>query len=328
MMRNGGQWYGWTSVQTSNGSARACLGQRIVPFSPPTVDLEDATGRSTRRAQIGITGEAVMPVGFLWGEHLMGKSASDFVREVNEELADVQTHHADRYRGMGILPLSDLKATFRELERIVESGLCGLALPTQVNGRNLDDPTFEDIWATIADARLPVVIHPTYLNVLGMDRFPRYYLQNSFGAPAESGVALMSVIYSGLLDRYPDLKLTFCQGGGTATSGIGRLIYRHTHNPEYRGQITESPETYLRRVHYDSMTYDDDLFHLLLDRVGVGNIMLGSDYPFGQEDACRWLQSFDWLTRTMRSALLWENAAAFLNWKEYQEQGAAVPAPG
>ena len=156
--------------------------------------------------------------------------------------------------------------------------------------------------------------HPPTRDRAGEERFPRYFFANSFGAPLESSLAVMSVIYSGLLDRCPDLRLSFTHGGGWVQYGVGRFTLRY-HQREDARPMAAPPEDYLRRMYYDCLIHDAESLKLLVRRVGSERIMIGTDYPAGGDilgGAVNWIQARDWLAPADKENILWRNAARLL----------------
>jgi aminocarboxymuconate-semialdehyde decarboxylase len=311
----GAAWWGYEPVELSDGRRVLALGDRLIRFAPPRTDLADISSRLRRRRdEYGIEAELVQPVGFLWGEHLHGADLEAYLDEVNVELADAQRQQPERFVGVGLLPLHDARVVPTALDRILGSGLEVVTIPTNARGRNLDDPTVLPLIEDVLARGIPVIIHPTYLTPIGSDRLPRYYFANSFGAPMEAAVALLSLVQSGLLDRYPDARLLVANGAGCAPAEIGRFDRRWDEREDARSML-EPPSHYLPRVFYDSLVLDEETLRLLVTRVGSDRVAVGTDFPFRSdrpEGPSAWLDGMDWLDDDAEADLRWRTAERFL----------------
>lgn len=313
-LNRGNAWFGWEAVRTADGVSAVSLGGQLVRFPRPTIDLADPGARIAKRAIDGIQAEAVMPVGFLWGQHLGADAASAMCDVINDELADLQRSHPETHRGVGLLPFHAPHGFGAALARGIESGLDAFAVPTNVQGKGLDDPSILPLIQQLMEADVVLALHPTYLDGIGKDRLPRYYFANTFGAPMESAVAVLTLIHSGILDRYPDARILAMNGGGCAPYEIGRFARRYETRTDTR-TMRHSPKEYLSAFHYDSLVLDELSLRLLIDRVGVDQIVVGTDHPFRTDvegGSVAWINSFDWLVAEERQAILRINAERLL----------------
>jgi aminocarboxymuconate-semialdehyde decarboxylase len=324
-VRTGGSWYGWEPVRLNEGRTVVARGDRLVRFEPPSRDLVDLDERIVRRERNeGVVAELTMPVGFLWGEDLGESRAASYCRELNEEMAAAQAQRPDRYRGAAMLPFHAPRRFEAELAIAVELGLTAVAVPSNVRGMNLDDHTALPLVEAVVDAGLAMMLHPTYLTPVGADRFPRYYFNNSFGAPLEAALALMSLVYAGLFDRRPEARVLAVNGAGCLPYEVGRFAGRYRERADAR-PMAASPETYLPAAYYDCLVLDDRSLHLLVDRVGSDRVMVGTDHPFHTDvpgGAVKWLKSREWLTESQLDDILFGTALNFLQW-----EGPRPPVP-
>ncbi len=324
-LARGAPWFGWEPVTLWDGAPALALGDQLVRFRPPVTDLADLGERSRLRAEEHLVeSELLMPVGFLWGDHLEPGPAAAMCREMNEELADPQISRSRNHRGVGMLPFNAPSKFEQELERAVSSGLRTFAVPTNVQGRNLDDPSVAPLLDLLASAKVGMVVHPTYLSSIGSARLPRYYFGNTFGAPMESALALMSLIHGGFRDRNPDARVLILNGGGCAPYEVGRFARRYETRADARS-MERSPRDYLSSFFYDSLVLDEESLRLLVERVGIDRIVLGTDYPFSTDvpgGSVRWLSEMGWLTEMGGTErILRQNAVEFLQ----EELGTSGP---
>jgi aminocarboxymuconate-semialdehyde decarboxylase len=314
--RTGQRWHAWSGHKGSDGSGYIECELGTAPFRPDT-SVEDWTSRlDKRRSERNIDAEAVMVPAFLFGYHMAPADAAAFCREINDELAQIQRDHPGRVVGLGVLPLQDLAETRREVERAVKDlGLRGFGIGTHVLGKNMDDPDVVDVLEEIVSADAAIMMHPNWFMRAGEERLARYYFGNSFGVPLEAGLAIMSIAYSGLLDRQPNARIGVTHGGGWLPYGIGRLLLRTGQGKDLGGQLQEPLDVYLRRFYYDCLIHDEHSLELLVRRVGADKIMIGTDYPFQGDipgGAVNWIEGSGTLSTREKEMIIGGNAHRFL----------------
>jgi aminocarboxymuconate-semialdehyde decarboxylase len=234
-------------------------------------------------------------------------------RSINVGFADMAAEASGRHVLFATVPMQDSTLARRELDFAVENlAARGMAIASNIEGRNLDDPEFLPIFRHAADLGLPIFIHPS--NVLGHDRLTSYYLENLIGNPVDTAAAVASLIFGGVLDLCPDLRFILCHGGGVVPALMGRWAHGYRVRPEPRANINLSPETYLSRFYYDTITHDPVTLRALIDAVSDANVVLGSDYPFdmGDPDPVGTLRSVKDLSDTSFHRIAGGNAAALL----------------
>jgi aminocarboxymuconate-semialdehyde decarboxylase len=213
-----------------------------------------------------------------WAE---GKHAEEVVRVMNDNLAEVCARWPRRFRGLASLPMQDVDLAGKELERAVDQlGMLGFIILANVNETPLDDPRFEPIWAALNARRLPVLLHPTVppgAELMGMNR---YGLVPSLGFMFDTTLAVTRLILAGVLERYPDWPLIVGHTGATLPYLAGRLDICWRSIPETRqGGTPRPPSDYLKRLYYDTVTFDEHALHLAYQLAGPRQILYGSDYP-------------------------------------------------
>ena len=182
------------------------------------------------------------------------------------------------------MPLQAPEAAAAELRHaVVELGMDGVEIATTVDGRDLDDPDLEPFWAAAEELRCLVLIHP-YASLAGRG-VSRYFLNNLVGNPAESTVALAHLVFGGVLERHPGLRVCMVHGGGFAPYQLGR--WDHGFDRNARGaaaNLTRPPSDWVRGVFHDTVLHSPASLRFLLDVVGADHVVLGSDYPFEMGD--------------------------------------------
>ena len=206
--------------------------------------------------------------------------ALDLAKRLNDHIGGVVAGHPARFVGLGTIPMQAPDLAIRELERCVrELGFPGVQIGSNVNGANLDSPELFPIFEAAASLGAAVFVHPW--EVAGRDRMTRYWLPWLVGMPAETSLAICSLIFGGVLERLPALKIAFAHGGGAFPATIGRIVHGFDVRPDLCAVANDvSPREYLTRIYLDSLVHDPLMLRYLVDLMGPDRIALGSDYPF------------------------------------------------
>jgi aminocarboxymuconate-semialdehyde decarboxylase len=207
-------------------------------------------------------------------------AALDLSQRLNDHIAGVVAAHPARFAGLGTIPMQAPDLAIRELERCVrELGLAGVQIGSNVNGANLDSPELFPIFEAAASLGAAVFVHPW--EVAGRERMTRYWLPWLVGMPAETSLAICSLIFGGVLERLPALRIAFAHGGGAFPATIGRIVHGFDVRPDLCAVVNDvSPREYLQRIYLDSLVHDPRMLRYLVDLMGPDRIALGSDYPF------------------------------------------------
>ncbi len=198
----------------------------------------------------------------------------------NDEIAAVAKRRPDRFMGLATLPLQAPAKAAEELERAMTAlGLRGAQIGSNVNGRNLDDPALEPVWTVANALKAFILVHP-HGEILPGDRLKSYYMRNFVGLPFETTMAGASLVFGGVLQRFPDIRFCLCHGGGFVPYQAGRFVHAWNVRAEPKVHLREAPEASLGRLYYDSITHSPRALQFLIDEVGADHVLLGSDYPF------------------------------------------------
>jgi aminocarboxymuconate-semialdehyde decarboxylase len=276
------------------------------------VALTDLDTRLRRMDAMGIDVQAVSlsPTQYYyWAESDL---AREIVRVANEGLAELCAKRPDRLVGLGTVALQHPELAAEQLTTAVRSlGLRGAILSTAVNGADFSDPRFAPFWGRAEELEALLFVHPLGCS-LG-ERLSRYYLINAIGQPAETAVALSHLIFGGVLDRFPRLKICAAHGGGYLPFYIGRSDHAYEVRPESR-TTAQPPSSYLRQLFFDSLVYRSDTLRHLIDVAGASQVVLGTDYPFdmGVEDPLERLAAVPGLSAEDLAAIRGANAARLL----------------
>lgn len=233
-----------------------------------------------------------------------------YARAANDSLAEYAAGAPGRFKCQAFLPLEDPPAAAAELERVMGLGFDGAIVSTHVNGTDWDAPELEPILATAQETGAMVFIHPA--GVRPGQLLGKYHLRNLIGNPLESTIAIASLIFGGVLDRHPDLKLLFAHGGGYSCWAAGR--FDHGHRVRAEAASAGLPSDYLKRLYFDCLTHNEAALRHLIDEVGISQVMLGTDDPADmlQEDPVTWLEGLDVIADTERQAIVAGNYARMM----------------
>lgn len=280
----------WVDLLTSHGGHRYQIGQdaegrtivlrRGARFLGLTEAMFDPELRLRAMDEVGVDLQLLSYTcpNCYWAE---GRVAAEVARTMNDHVAEVCARWPDRFRGLASLPMQNVDLALQELERAVDRlGMVGLIILANVNETPLDDPRFEPVWAALDRRRLPVLLHPTVplgMEAMGMDR---YGLVPSLGFMFDTTLAVTRMILAGVFDRHPHLAVIVGHAGAALPYLAGRLDMCYQNIPETRqGGITKAPSEYLKRLYYDTVTYDMNVLMMAYRMAGPRHLLYGSDYP-------------------------------------------------
>ena len=230
----------------------------------------------------------------------------------NDQIAKLVKAHPGRFLGIATLPMQAPQRAADELKRAMSSlGLRGTMIGSNVQGKNLDDPALEPLWAAAEDLGAFVLVHP--VNVAGAQRMRSYYLNNLIGNPLDTTIAAASLVFGGVLERHPKLKVLLVHGGGFVPYQAGRWVHGWHVRGEPKVNIKRSPEPWLDRFYYDTILHAKPQLEFLIASVGPGRVLLGSDYPYdmGTGECVRQVKALS-LPEAEKAAVLNGNALALL----------------
>jgi aminocarboxymuconate-semialdehyde decarboxylase len=231
----------------------------------------------------------------------------------NDQIAAIVNRHPARFLGLATLPLQDPRGAADELKRAMTSlGLRGAQIGSNVNGKNLDDPTLEPVWAVANELHAFFLIHP-HGEIMPGDRLKAYYMRNFVGLPFETTIAGAALVFGGVLERFPDITFCLCHGGGFVPYQAGRFIHAWQVRAEPKTRLKEAPDASLRRLYYDTIVHSPRALQFLIDAVGADHVLLGSDYPFdmGNLDCVARVEALR-LPQSVRDTVLGQRAAQLL----------------
>ena len=312
--------------------ARMMIGDRV--FREITDNVWDPKRRIEDCDRYGISMQVLSTVPVMFSYWAKPPDALDLSRRLNDHIAEVVRDHPKRFAGLATIPMQDPDLAAGELERCVrELGLRGAQIGTHVDanphsGRidalNLDNASLQPVWSVAEHLGAAIFVHPW--DMLGKERMPNYWLPWLVGMPAETALAICSMMFGGVFERFPKLRVGFAHGGGAFTFTIGRSERAFHVRPDLCACETKTnPRSYLAhankkgelvpaRFYVDSLVHDPDALELLLKLFGAQRVALGSDYPFplGEPHPGLLIESMEELSRKEKAQLLAGTAREFL----------------
>ena len=242
------------------------------------------------------------------------KDYKGMVRECNDEISQMVKSWPTRFAGFASLPMGDVGSGIAELERaMTQLGLKGAMIGDHVNRRPYDEPEFLPFWKAAEEMGALIFIHQKASTIVN-DRINRYHLGNSIGNLVERAMTFAALVFGGVMDQCPNLKICMAHGGGYICMGIGRMDRGWRVRQEARVNIQQPPSAYLRRFYYDCLTHSEPALRLLVDTVGADRVVLGSDWPADMaiDWPTSWILEMQSLTMEEKELILYQNLEQLL----------------
>lgn len=312
-IRTRGEWYGLDGAagELDRGGFARPLAERLEEMDRFGIDMQLATPT----------------VGFYQYENDL-EVTKQIHRECNDEIHEMVTQYPDRFLGMGTIPMQDTDSAIAEMERVVnELGFEGVIINDHVAGETYDSPRFLPFFQAAQDLGALLFFHQGGATVT-THRITRYKLPNAVGNLTERTLLFATLVFGGVLDRFPDLKLLLGHGGGYVPYGVARMDKVAGALPgDFDGRMNppfgpddgfnheKPPSEYLDRFYYDCCTYSGPVLRFLVDTVGIDRVVLGTDYPAPMflYDPVNWINGLAELTEAERRAILIDNSNKLLD---------------
>lgn len=305
--------YGYDGFISLNHTApgTACMMRCGEPFRTIGANCWDPLIRIEERNTHGVSIDVLSVIPVMFAYDAKPEHGYDVARFLNDHIASVVQVYPKNFIGLGTLPMQDSDLAVRELERCVRDlGMAGVEIGTRVNGLDLDNARFTEIFAAAEALNAALFVHPW--EMAQGERLRDNWGEWMLGMPHETAIAMTKLGFNArILERFPKLRIGFAHGGGVMPWLRGRLLHGWKKRPELFSEI--SPDSFLNRYYYDSHLSDPGALRFLLDQVGASQIMLGSDYPFplGEDTPGRLIRELQ-LDRQTEAQLLGQTALKFL----------------
>jgi aminocarboxymuconate-semialdehyde decarboxylase len=307
-----GDWHTLRREQDARGRQYAIAGGRRQELPPKARWTPEE--RLADMDSLGVDIHVLSPYSGFYNYELDTAVAVATSKGSNDEIGQMSKSWPDRFAGLATLPMQDVKAAITELERVmIHLGFKGAMINDHVNGRTLDEPEFLPFWKATEQLGALILFHQAGETIVA-PRTKRYHLPNTIGNLADRTVTFASLVFGGVMDACPDLKICLAHGGGYTCYGIGRMDRGWQVRSDARVQISQPPSAYLRRFYYDCIVYTESALRYLIDTVGVERVVFGTDWPYDMvfDWPVSWILSLESLTQDEKEAILWKNVERLL----------------
>ncbi|MEO7983870.1 MAG: amidohydrolase family protein [Bacteroidota bacterium] len=304
-------------IHLEHRNCEACMmkGDKTFRVVQENCYRKEARLKEMEETEVSIQVLSTIPVLFnYWAKPADGAETSRFL---NDHIAGTAAKESNHFIGLGTVPLQDIDLSIEEMERCVkELKMPGLEIGSNINGKNLSDECFFPFYEAAEKLSCALFIHPW--EMMGETQMEKYWLPWLVGMPAETSRAICSMIFGGVFEKFPKLRVAFAHGGGSFPLTIGRVEHGFKMRPDLVAVDNPvNPRDYIGKFWIDSLVHDKKAFSYLLDVMGEDTICLGSDYPFplGEKEPGRLIEKMD-LGKKLTRKLFYRNALDWLGLSE------------
>ena len=303
-------------IHLEHRNCQACMmkGDKLFRVVEENGFRAEARVKEMDETEVSMQVLSTIPVLFnYWAKAADGLETARFF---NDHIAEIVSRQPDRFIGLGTVPLQDIDLSITEMERCVRDlKLAGLEIGSNINGKNLSDPAFFPFYEAAEKMSCALFVHPW--EMMGEDQMQKYWLPWLVGMPAETARAICSMIFGGVFEKFPKLRVAFAHGGGSFAFTLGRIEHGFEVRPDLVAVDNKNgPRDYLGKFWVDSLVHDKKAMEFLVDTFGEDFICLGSDYPFplGEARPGKMIESMD-LKKEIEEKFFYKNAWEWLGKK-------------
>lgn len=301
-------------IHLEHRNCTACMMKGDKLFREVEPNCFDASLRKKEMDETEVSIQVLSTIPVLFNYWAKPKDGLETSRFFNDHMADSVAKDPDRFIAIGTVPLQDIDMAIGEMERCVtELKMPGLEIGSNINGINLGDPIFFPFYKRAEELGCSLFVHPW--EMMGEQQMQKYWLPWLVGMPAETSRAICSMIFGGVMEKYPALKIAFAHGGGSFPATIGRIEHGFNVRPDLVAiDNAINPRDYIGKFWIDSLVHDADAFRFIINVMGENNICLGSDYPFplGEHHPGKLIEEMNF-DREQKEKLLFKNAQQWLS---------------
>jgi aminocarboxymuconate-semialdehyde decarboxylase len=316
-MPNWTQKFGYGEfIHLEHRNCEACMmkGDKLFRVVEDNCFKEDTRIKEMDETDVTIQVLSTIPVLFnYWAKAQDGYETSRFF---NDHIAETVAKEPRRFIGLGTVPLQDVDLAIKEMERCVkELTMPGLEIGSNINGANLSSKEFFPFYKAAEELGCSLFVHPW--EMMGEDKMQKYWLPWLVGMPAETSRAICSMIFGGVFEQFPRLRVAFAHGGGSFPFTIGRIEHGFDVRPDLVAiDNAVNPREYIGRFWVDALVHDKNTMKYLVDIMGEDNICMGSDYPFplGEHHPGKLIEKMEF-SKKVTKKLLYKNAQKWLGIK-------------
>lgn len=317
-MPNWTQKFGYGEfIHLEHRNCEACMmkGDKLFRVVEENCYKEDKRREEMEATDVDIQVLSTIPVLFnYWAKPADGLETARFF---NDHIAETVAKEPNHFIGLGTVPLQDISLSIKEMERCMKVlKMPGLEIGSNINGKNLSDKSFFPFYEAAEKLGCALFIHPW--EMMGEDQMQPYWLPWLVGMPAETSRAICSMIFGGVFEQFPKLRVAFAHGGGSFPFTIGRIEHGFKVRPDLTAiDNPVNPRNYIGKFWTDSLVHDKQAMAYLIDIMGEDTICLGSDYPFplGEHHPGKLIEKMDLGKKTTRK-LMYRNALDWLGMSE------------
>lgn len=267
-------------IHLEHRNCKACMMKGDMLFREVDDNCFDAAVRLKEMMETGVNMQVISSIPVLFNYWAKPEHGLETSRFFNDHIAETVVKHPGHFIGIGTVPLQDVQLAIKEMERCVtELGMPGLEIGSNINGMNLSDASLHPFYKRAEELNCSLFVHPW--EMMGEKDMKDYWLPWLVGMPAETSRAICSMIFGGVFEKFPKLKVAFAHGGGSFPATLGRIEHGFHVRPDLVAKDNPlNPAAYVGRFWIDSLVHDAATLQFVLNLFGNDKICLGSDYPF------------------------------------------------